>query len=93
MKPRREKDPPINVGDEIVIERGGAAGHWQVRAARYENAQSDRISLVLGRGSRNFKTIFNAETMRYVDKTPAYMLSRDIHVPGQIRVRPKRRGP
>jgi hypothetical protein len=87
MKPRREKEPPISAGDEIHIERGGGAGRWQVRAARYEKADGDKITLVLGRGGTAFKTVFNAQTMRHIDKTPAYMLSREIRVPGKIRLK------
>ncbi|MBI1214301.1 MAG: hypothetical protein GC185_00615 [Alphaproteobacteria bacterium] len=86
MKPRREKEPPISAGDEIHIERGGGAGRWKVRAARYERADSDKISLVLSRGSQAFKTAFNAETMRQIDNTPAYMLSREITLPKKIRL-------
>lgn len=92
LPPRREKEPPICAGDEIIIEKGGAAGRWTVRAARFEDGGN--ISVVLSKGgSQTFKTRFNETTMRHKRAAPVYMLSRDIGVGGKIRLKRKSAAP
>ena len=78
----REETPYIVAGDSLMIERGGSAGRWEVAQARYRDS-SDRIELVLRRGSTAFKTVFNRETMRVVSHRPFDRLTRDVAAPAR----------
>jgi hypothetical protein len=92
MPSRREREPSIHRGDKILITAGGAAGTWDVRDARWakrDETSDQRVELVLGRGSMQFKTIFNAQTMRHQTEWPADKLSRDINVQKPLKYRPR----
>lgn len=89
----REKDPFIQKGDDVIVNRPNhLAGTWRVLAARYASATitDPRVEVVLRRGgaSMTFKTIFDEKSMRVKSNRPDYMLGRDIRVQKPIRFRP-----
>lgn len=87
QKPKREKEPFIKQGDEIFITRGGggAVGAWKVAAVRWRDSTSDKIEMVLRRGSTGFKTLFNRETMQVRSNRPAHKLVRPLNLPKTAR--------
>lgn len=89
-KPGREKEPFIKQGDEVFISSsGGAGGAWRVAAARWYDDHSDRIAIVLRRGSMGFKTEFNRKTMQVRSNRPAHKLTRSLNTPKTASFRKK----
>lgn len=80
MPLKREKEPFIKPGDDVFITRSsGASGAWKVAAARWRDDSSDRIDIVLRRGSMGFKTEFNRETMQVRSNRPVHRLTRSLN--------------
>lgn len=88
--PSREFSPFIIVGDTILIDRGGGAGSWEVMSSKYKSEGSDKIELVLKRGSTAFKTMFNRETMHVSRRShPVHQTIRAIRAPEKATFKPK----
>jgi len=94
MAAPRKKEPFIQKGDAVHIQRpGNISGTWKVLAARFKPASLD-IELVLSRSSAlTFKTVFDEATMRVTSHIPDYILNRDIDVKRPVSLKPKKGGP
>lgn len=80
MPRRREDEPFIRAGDDIVIKTGGGMGRWRVDEAQYASKGpfDHRISMTLSRGGQRLRVLFNEKSMQHDSKADGTKLRRKI---------------